>query len=87
MTTAKPIDPELQAVQNAAWDLKDLTDDIAWRKLSERDKAMLQSVERDLRRLIAKVDTIQHKRKRATVDDEATNDNAQPTLALGAGAE
>ena len=84
MTTTKPIDPELQAVQNAAWDLKDLTDDIAWRKLSERDKAMLQSVERDLRRLIAKVDTIQHKRKRAAVD-EATNDNAQ--LGLGAEAE
>ena len=81
MSNSKSIDPELQAVQNAAWDLKDLTDDIAWRKLSERDKSMLQSVERDLRRLIAKVDTIQHKRKR----DKADDSNGQ--LGLGAEAE
>jgi hypothetical protein len=82
VTTTKPIDPELQAVQDAAWNIKDLCDDISWRTLSQRDKAMLASVKRDLDRLHAKIDTIQNKRKRSSEDSDS---NGQ--LGLGAEAE
>ncbi len=61
----------LQAVQDAAWNLKDLCDDLAPRKLSERDAAALQSVQRDLGRLEAKLIAIRDKRKRGASEEGA----------------
>lgn len=65
----------LQAVQDAAWSLKDLCDDLAPRKLGERDVATLQSVLRDLGRLEQKLVGIRDKRKRDKGDEPEPQSN------------
>lgn len=71
----------LRAVQDAAWSLKDVCDDLAPRKLSANDIATLQSVLRDLGRLEAKLVGIRDKRKRGGDADEPEQ---QPLLDGGA---
>lgn len=58
----------LQAVQDAAWNVKDACDDIAARKLGERDCAVLDSVKRDLDRLLGRIVAIRDKRKRSPTE-------------------
>lgn len=72
---------DLEAVQDAAWLLKDLCDDLAPRKLSAGDLATLQSVKRDLGRLENKLVGIRDKRKRGGAEDhdEPTEQAAAPT--------
>jgi hypothetical protein len=86
------IDPDLQSVQDLAWSIKDACDDLSLKKISGPDRAALQSVERDLKRMLDRVLAIRDKRKRAGTDDDALthpvlaqpalgNDNAAPSEA------
>jgi len=55
---------EAVAVQDAAWSIKDVCDDLVLRKLGARDRAVLASVERDLGRLHQRLVDVRDKRKR-----------------------
>ncbi len=52
------------AVQNKAWDVKDICDDLLTRTLGAKDLAALESVLRDLERLAQKLIGIRDRRKR-----------------------
>lgn len=57
--------PEVRAVEDAAWDVKDLAADLYGRALSGPDKAALASVQRDLERLRERLVAVRDKRKRS----------------------
>lgn len=56
--------PEVRALEDAAWTLKDTAADLQSRKLSGPDKAVVASVLRDLQRLRERVVAVRDKRKR-----------------------
>lgn len=56
--------PEVRAVEDAAWDVKDTASDLYGRVLSGPDKAALASVLRDLERLHERLVGVRDKRKR-----------------------
>lgn len=53
----------LRQLQDKAWDLKELMDELAPRKLTDADIATVQSVQRDLDRLHLKLITLRDKYK------------------------
>lgn len=57
--------PEVRAVEDAAWTVKDTAADLYGRSLSGPDKAALGSVLRDLERLTERLVAVRDKRKRA----------------------
>src|SRR3972149_4877052 len=75
------VNEHLQEGQDAAWSLKDLCDDLAPRKLGERDVATLQSVLRDLGRLEQKLVGIRDKRKRDKGDEPEPQSNGSRSTA------
>lgn len=69
----------LLALQDDAWNLKDLCDELAPRSLSAGDVAAIESVRRDLARLTGKVQGVKDKRKkRQTVEG-----NVVPAIEVG----
>jgi hypothetical protein len=65
--------PEVRAVEDAAWDVKDCAADLYGRALSGPDKAALGSVLRDLERIRERLAGVRDKRKRsngAAADDQ-----------------
>jgi hypothetical protein len=66
--------PEVRAVEDMAWDVKDTAADLYGRALSGPDKAALASVLRDLERIRDRLAGVRDKRKRgnsaADVDQE-----------------
>jgi hypothetical protein len=56
--------PEVRAVEDAAWNVKDCAADLYGRVLSGPDKAALASVLRDLQRLHERLIGVRDKRKR-----------------------
>ena len=57
--------PEVRAVEDMAWDVKDTAADLYGRALSGADKAALGSVLRDLERLRERLAGVRDKRKRS----------------------
>ena len=55
---------QLRRVQDLAWDIKDSCDELGPRKISERNTAVLEGIERDLVRIKAKLVAIRDVRKR-----------------------
>jgi len=62
--------PEVRAVEDAAWRLKEAASDLYGRSLSGPDKAALASVLRDLARLQERVVAIRDKRKRNVAETQ-----------------
>jgi hypothetical protein len=66
--------PEVRAVEDMAWDVKDTAADLYGRALSGPDKAALGSALRDLERIRERLAGVRDKRKRgngaADVDQE-----------------
>lgn len=56
--------PEVRAVEDMAWDVKDTAADLYGRALSGPDKAALASVLRDLERIRCRLIGVRDKRKR-----------------------
>lgn len=76
--------PEVRAVEDAAWSLKDVAADLDGRSLSAPDKAALGSVLRDLQRLTDRLVAVRDKRKRGNGAAEAQQqqfDEPEPTHA------
>lgn len=65
--------PEVRAVEDAAWDIKDVAADLTARVLSAPDKAALGSALRDLERIRERLVAVRDKRKRG-------NGAAEPEL-------
>lgn len=76
--------PEARAVEDAAWNVKDCAADLFGRALSDTDKAVLASVQRDLDRLLERLVEIRDRRRRRRNGAAA---DAQPALDLATEAE
>lgn len=76
--SAKPEHPEVHAVEDAAWKLKESASDLYGRSLSGPDKAALASVLRDLARLQERVVAIRDKRKRSAPAAETQGELEAP---------
>lgn len=74
--------PHLKRIQDRAWDIKDLIDELGVRKISERNLAVIEGVGRDLDRLHAKLLAIRDVRKRDKADEpeqpHSNGTDAQP---------
>lgn len=57
--------PEVRAVEDTAWNIKDTAADFYGRSLSGPDKSALASVLRDLQRLHERLVAVRDKRKRS----------------------
>lgn len=58
------VNPKLQAVQDEAWDMKELCDELDTRRLYVTDEAALEAVLRDMRRIKPKLVALRDKYKR-----------------------
>ena len=56
--------PEVRAVEDAAWNVKDCAADLFGRALSDTDRAVLASVQRDLERLHERLVEVRDRRRR-----------------------
>jgi hypothetical protein len=65
--------PEVRAVEDMAWDIKDCAADLYGRSLSEPDKAALGSALRDLERIKTRLVAVRSRRRRG-------NGAAEPEL-------
>ena len=82
MTKPAADNPEVRAVEDAAWDIKDCAADLFGRPLSDADKAALGSVQRDLARLLERLVEVRDRRRRkrsgATASDAAPDEQPEP---------
>jgi hypothetical protein len=65
------MNPILLELQEDAWNLKDLCDEMSHRTLSKPDELVLESVRRDIARSALKVIAIRDKHKRTRAAGEA----------------
>lgn len=59
-----PENAEVRAVEDSAWNVKDCAADLFGRPLSDADRAVLASVQRDLERLHERLVEIRDRRRR-----------------------
>ena len=59
---------DVRAVEDAAWNIKDIASDMYGRVLSDRDKATLASVLRDLERTAERMVGLRDKRRRGAAE-------------------
>ena len=74
---------ELKKLEDKVWKFKEVCEDLETRKLTAGDGATLNSVERDLDRLIARVTGVRDKFKRGARPKPGESDAQQPLLGEG----
>lgn len=70
--------PEARAVEDAAWELKDTAADLFDRPLSDADRAVLASVQRDLARLHERLVEVRDRRRRKRNGAATAEEHPQP---------